>query len=764
MACPVTVSPETQRLENLLDRTLVHVRAAGGHTSFAARRSGAIELMVQMCLRECARRMAVTLPPLELLDGVEAEEIDLDDRIAADLSDSYVRNFTDLTPSSIPHLVDRIRSWRGDEAGWRERLHRRDTGSYYTPANLAQFAAQLALGPAAGTRDRAPTVLDPAVGAGMFLVTAGDVLCSSGLPRSVALRHLFGVDTDRAAVRYSRLALWLWVGGGDRDIVDLLRSNIKLGDSIAWSMKDWQASFPVVAAQHGFDRVVTNPPWNGLRATAIEIRRYAKDQEAVSAHDAEPLSSYLQTRSAYASQVRQQAVYQLQGSQAGAGAQGDSDLYKMFVERAFQLVAPGGNVTMVVPASILRTKGAAALRATLFQRAVTMVEFVNKKRIFPIHPMFRFVLFSASPAANGNGGLERFFGLAETVEQARDGITHSSIAMPLASLARIGGQELSVPAAYDRESLAILERLQLSFETVDRSRLPFAFRRELDMTLNRDLFHRVDNIDSQQLARQGEWLDVSGGRLMPVIEGRMIQQYDFAAKSYVTGEARQAVWRPNDQSHARPQWLIREDDARTLGWQSTWRAGYCDVTGHANARTVLASIIPPDVVCGNKVPTLSVGNADVRWHLVFLAFANSWVVDWIMRRFVSTTLNFFYWKNLPFPPIDLNDEAIQHLVATVGTLSGVKVVDGRLESAHRVSDASNRRALRAQIDAIVAVMYGLTVNEYGTILRDFPLTARKGTVDTNTAGLAYATFEELVANPETWWTETRVTGAVSRAA
>lgn len=50
---------------------------------------------------------------------------------------------------------------------------------------------------------------------------------------------------------------------------------------------------------------------------------------------------------------------------------------------------------------------------------------------------------------------------------------------------------------------------------------------------------------------------------------------------------------------------------------SHFRACFCDVTGQHNVRTVLAALIPPHCVCGNKVPVCRFDREDIRLPLLW---------------------------------------------------------------------------------------------------------------------------------------------------
>jgi adenine-specific DNA-methyltransferase len=126
------------------------------------------------------------------------------------------------------------------------RDHRRAAGSYYSPAHLVDFVVDRTLGP---LLDAAPPlslrVLDPACGAGVFLVAALRALARRwGEHRApeIARRCLFGVDRDPVAVEMTRMAVVL-AGGAEPQLA--------AGDALV-------GEFPFPG---GFDAVVGNPPW-----------------------------------------------------------------------------------------------------------------------------------------------------------------------------------------------------------------------------------------------------------------------------------------------------------------------------------------------------------------------------------------------------------------------------------------------------------------------------------------------------------------------
>ena len=166
--------------------------------------------------------------------------------------------------------------------------HRHATGAYYTPAALVTRVVNQALAAWLARRTgmtataamdalrrpspeirlllRQPTILDPAVGSGAFLVGMLERLTDLDAPsrtrRHVARRRiltrLFGVDRDAMAVRLTELRLWLAVVADDPTPVDghvrplpnldcMVRQGDSLMDPLSWSLRMDRSGGPVPA-------------------------------------------------------------------------------------------------------------------------------------------------------------------------------------------------------------------------------------------------------------------------------------------------------------------------------------------------------------------------------------------------------------------------------------------------------------------------------------------------------------------------------------
>lgn len=112
-----------------------------------------------------------------------------------------------------------------------------------------------------------------------------------------------------------------------------------------------------------------------------------------------------------------------------------------------------------------------------------------------------------------------------------------------------------------------------------------------------------------------------------------------------------------------------------------------------------------------------------------IAILNSLVFDYLVRFRVSTHLNYTYLSQI-VNPRSIPEESVQKVLSLSCTTPELALLwEEEIGSPwnYDVSpkDPWERAELRAEIDAIVAEMYGLSVEEYARVLTSFPLMDRK---------------------------------------
>ncbi|CAM5583074.1 site-specific DNA-methyltransferase (adenine-specific) OS=Streptomyces fumanus OX=67302 GN=GCM10018772_51070 PE=4 SV=1 [Streptomyces fumanus] len=462
----------------------------------------------------------------------------------------------------------------------------------------------------------------------------------------------------------------------------------------------------------GFDAVIGNPPWEKLKVTRHELlakvgveRHYGADYTP---HDG--LSQAL-------TQERRQMLDYLGQLAANAQLQGrgEADLYKLFLEFSCRRLRSGGRLALLVPAGLIRSQGTEALRRFLFDCA-SELEFTvmeNRARFFAIDTRFKFLAVEAR--------------LGESQERRQESPKARPIVLKHASGTDTGLGETS-RVIIDRSELAAT-RADLTVPEVRGQAEWNLFRR---MSEAGTPFGDQDGPWQAQLARE---VDMSRDRAhfrsrpavgyLPVIEGRMVHQYRSRAKAYRSGTGRAAQWEALalanadiGPQHWYPTIQLRRGIAERV---NTVRAGFCNVTGQTNERTLLAAVIPPGVVCGNKVPTVVFeppsGKGETLVHL-WVALMNSIPVDWLARRITTTSMNYFLLNSIPLPSIEPDSRDGGRIIELSQQLTGMEG-----QRCYALDAAAAARA-RAEIDVLVAEAYGLGPDELQLIFDDFPLLDR----------------------------------------
>ncbi len=255
---------------------------------------------------------------------------------------------------------------------------RKTQGVFYTPAFITQYIVEVSLGGYLNRREQElrhffridevweasnqqqnetsikfwetyrdevlqkTRVIDPACGSGAFLIAAFDYLmqqyervdrelnalgCTLNdgkllqFDRSILSNNLYGVDLLSESVEITKLSLWLKTAQAGKSLT-YLDDNIKVGNSIVADSSlgerafNWEAEFPDIFADGGFDVAIGNPPY---------VR-----QELLS-----PIKPYLK------------ANYE--------SYDGIADLYTYFYEIGLRILKPGGLLSYIVTNKWLRS-------------------------------------------------------------------------------------------------------------------------------------------------------------------------------------------------------------------------------------------------------------------------------------------------------------------------------------------------------------------------------------------------------------------------
>ena len=526
------------------------------------------------------------------------------------------RSLAEAARAAEPYLagIDGHDSWV--QAFQEADAARKSRGAYATPRALAEPMARLLLRRSESEPSR---ILDPSAGGGGLLLAVFRHMVrerASDQDLAAAARRLHGVELDPVARELCCLQIWLACRGSEG--IASIASRIHCDNAIT---RDWSLDEP-------YDALIMNPPWESLRHPGTA------DQE---------------DRQLTINRLRRSILHKGSGLPPLFSCQGrgDRNLYKAFLELAPHLVRRGAPIVALVPGAWSSDLGTKQLRELYLTR--TSVEqwtsFENRRGYFPIDGRYKFGILRARRDPSGTRSV-RVLGMVNDARQ----LSGRHVRIAAGTLSSIGGHSRLIPDLVSDDEARLLRRIATAGSGVfaaDSALGSVSYERELDLTEDRK---RGKFDHSAQGCRVGpdRWVDSDGRSLHPLVEGRMVGQYDFFEKSWVSGSGRTAHWTYNNGhrlSDCMPQFLAPATAERRH------RLAICDVTSATNRRTVHAAWLPPGWRCGNTAPILIFD--DETRALAALAVLNSMVFDWQARRIVSGLhLNRFYLEAMRWPRLD----------------------------------------------------------------------------------------------------------------
>jgi hypothetical protein len=589
-----------------------------------------------------------------------------------------------MLAAPLGHSLDGMHQWAA--AYQRASSTQKSMGAYATHHAFARMLAFVAAAPL--PRLRPLRVIDPSVGAGNLLLAYVEQLGvhdSSAHLRGV-IGSLHGMELDPLARELCCLLIWL-VGEQSGVKLEKVAENIVLGNALTF---DWWAK------REPYDVVLMNPPWESLRHVVASNEQDERTATVARLSIEKPGSADLPP------------LYSAQGK-------GDRNLFKAFVELAPHLLRNEGRLGALLPAAFASDAGMAPLRRRYLEQfeIAQWTSFENRLGLFPIDGRYKFGLLAAtrSPAGTREFYVRAFATRPEEVLEPHIVLSREDVDL-------LGGRYNIIPEISDEPELNVLRRMLIRgtpfFEhgCVDR----VIYRREVDLTLARGEFLSVAET---KLERQADGsYERSGRKFVPLVEGRMVGQFDCFQKSWVAGRGRTAVWADNEKrpvGECTPQYVIAPS------WNFRPRVAFCDITSATNTRTMIATLVPPEWRCGNTAPVLEFASTTAA--LAGLGILNSMVFDWLTRRMIAGLhLNKFILEGLVWPRLDETQVerlaiATRRLCATYPRASADSYSMSAVSRSPRRSAGSYVNAATV-IEAVVAEGYGLTVRHLALIYDD----------------------------------------------
>lgn len=510
---------------------------------------------------------------------------------------------------------------------------------------------------------------------------------------------------------------------------------VRMEDIVSLKPFHWGYSFSEIFRNGGFDCILTNPPWEIFKPNAkeffleyselvtrkkMDIKSFEKEKGKL-LQDKDLRRAWLDYLNAFPHVslfYRNSTNYKNQISIVNDKKAGtDINLYKLFTEQCFNLLKPNGDCGIVIPSGIYTDLGTKQLREMLFSQCSIerIYGLSNERFIFEnVDHRFKFCLLTFE-----KGSQKDFFHCAFKIDPRE----------------AIRPQQLS--SFFDNKEILTKVNISLIKKLSPSSLSVMEFKSDLDIIIAERMiqYPLLEEIENDWVLKFGAEFHMTNDSplftaklavdKLPLYEGKMIGQFDskFAEPKYWIKE-----------KEARKSLLGNEKDkGQELDYQR-YRIGFRSVSSSTNERALICSVLPKYVFCSNSL-ILSKGQQSNIKLLFISSLFNSLIIDYFLKKKVTTNINMFYIYQLPVPRLSENSTGLEKktfdslvdraakLICTTEEFADLwKDVTGTKWTKNSgVTDDKARAKLRAEIDAIVAHLYGITEEEFIHILGTFPI-------------------------------------------
>ena len=480
------------------------------------------------------------------------------------------------------------------------------------------------------------------------------------------------------------------------------------------------AAFPEVfeGDNPGFDVIIGNPPWEKTKVEKHEFwARYHPGLRSMTQSDREHKIAELEEKrpdlleELQDDQDEQQKRSKIltNGPYPGVGS-GDPDLYQAFSWRFWRLIQSGGQFGVVLPREALLSKGSEAFRRHLLENGVISdLTFIlnNKQWAFEeVHPQTTIGLCSAQKIEPTDDQDVPIRGPYPNRNEFDAGVTAESHLFGLSEILSWTGTASLPLLPPENGAIDAFDQIQRSPAVVN------AERDDWNVVPYRTGITSSDCLDDVSDTDDEVWPVYKGSSFdlwVPDTGDHYGQGSVEELTEYLTGKRdRSRKWPDNDRQLPcnRPTIAFRR------------------VTNRTNQRTVISSLIPPNVFMRDADPFLLWEDGGTERNEAYLiGVLSSIPLDWFSRRFVEKHLDYYIFNGLPIPELDTESQLGDRAIELSGRLCAVD--DRYADWAHSVgveygplADDKKQEKIY-ELDAVVAHLYELTRDQVTVIYATF---------------------------------------------
>ncbi|MET8411341.1 DNA methyltransferase [Streptomyces sp. NPDC005195] len=570
----------------------------------------------------------------------------------------------------------------------------------------------------------------------------------------------------------------------------------------------------------GFSCVLGNPPWERVKLQEQEFFAIRDETVAKAANKAarerhidalagseEEADRALHAEFIAARRVSEGVSHLLRGSgRFPLAGRGDVNTYAVFAEAASLGIAPHGRFGLVLPTGIATDATTAPFFSDLVRtaRLASFLDFENEAFILSrdVDHRVRFALLTVTGRDEAVDKASFAFGTRHMED-----LDSRRFAMPPEEILLVNPNTGTLPVFRTRRdaeiTLGIYQRVPVLMKEGDdqgkgaTNPWGLTFMTMFHMSNDSHLFRGKTELETEGWKLTGNvFTHLSDGRrYLPLYEAKMLHHYDHRLGTYEGQTQAQAnvgtlprvtpeqhddpdyaplprYWVPEfdvdsgkrDKKNNRIMWPGVATRLAEREWWNGWLVGWRDIARSTDTRTTMATVLPPYGV-GHTNPLMF--PADAQAAALLQGCLSSHVFDYVIRQKIAGThLTYGYLYQLPVPALaDFEDvdggaawfiDRVVELSWTSKDLTAFAKDLGYSGQPFRW-DGGRRASLRAELDAALFHLYGVSRDDVEYVMGTFPVVKRE---DENVHG-TYRT-KDLILDAYDRMREARAAGSAYR--
>jgi len=491
----------------------------------------------------------------------------------------------------------------------------------------------------------------------------------------------------------------------------------------------WDFAFNEIMSRGGFDIIITNPPWEKVKTEDKEF--FAKYDPSISNNkrckksalnkkkkellkNSNIKQDYLKTEEFYQFQRDYfSKLYQYQsgkiinrdGTEKQASA--DMDTYRLFTERYFNLLTNKGFLGAVLPRGFYCDEGAFGLRKHILEnrKIEGLITFVNQGK--------------GKPIFEGVGSPVQFLFLNLKKDKPQDEFPchfqekdlqtlvnfpeKNTMKQSVNTIKELQPRDYSIIEFKNPKDIIILKKAK---------RFP-ALRQRVKDTWNPVFYTEFHETNDAHLFENKKLSD----NHLPLYVGKAINSFQF---NYDLSHVNRYVSKKSNKVQSN-SFSFKNECYKNCRLVVRTIASTGD-------RKLISSFIPKNHFISNSLHGVYIESNKAyqnnKYMLLLQAFLNSFVVDYFIRQKIYFNVNLKYLYDLHIPRLTEKDPYFKELVYRSAKLTCIgkefnELADEVSIQRGGVKDQQERWKIQAEIDAIVASVYGLILDEFEYILSTF---------------------------------------------